>query len=199
MTDAVVGLSGKRKLTNHSVVLTFDDGYENFYQYAYPVLAKYNFPAMVYLLSAKIGGTADWFASDGRATPPMLTKEQILEMRRAGIDFGSHGINHYKLVELDRETAKREIVDSKVQLEDLMGEEVKDFCYPYGSHDPAVVEMARIAGYKSAVTCVRAAARPGMDLLQLPRKAISYGDDLIGCAWKLHLKHQPKEPIPNPS
>ena len=198
LQQAMEGIQGKRPLAKHSVVLTFDDGYENFYQYAYPVLKKYNFPAMVYLLSGKIGGIADWFAKDGRDTPPLLSKEQIFEMRQHKIDFGSHGINHFKLAEVTPDIARQEIVDSKKQLEDLLGEPIHDLCYPYGSHNPAVVEMAREAGYLTAVTCERAAARPGMDLLQLPRKAISYGDDLFGYAWKLHMKHEPKQPIPNP-
>jgi hypothetical protein len=73
-------------------------------------------------------------------------------------------------------------------LEALLEREVAHFCYPYGSHDAGTVEMARAAGYASAVTCERASARAGHDPLALPRKAISYGDNLFGYAWKLHFK-----------
>ncbi|HQN41198.1 MAG TPA: hypothetical protein PK724_03680, partial [Pseudomonadales bacterium] len=73
---------------------------------------------------------------------------------------------------------------------------IDHFCYPYGSHSPTVVEQARQAGYRTAVTCVRAAARPGWDWLQLPRKAISYGDTLAGFAFKLAFKNEPKGRLP---
>jgi peptidoglycan/xylan/chitin deacetylase (PgdA/CDA1 family) len=199
MQQAVDGLLGKITLPKHAVVLTFDDGYENFYHYAYPVLKRYGFPAMVYLLSGKIAGTADWFAVEGMDTPALLSEQQIHELQANGIDFGSHGVSHVKFAEVGLIKATQEMTDSKQQLEQLLGKSVDHLCYPFGSHSPEVVEAARQAGYVSAVTCERAAAMPGMDLLQLPRKAVSYGDDLFGFLWKLHMKHEPKQPIPNPT
>jgi len=192
LDEAREALSGARPIPSRAVVLTFDDGYENFYEHAYPALARYGFPAMVYLLSGFIGRDATWFAADGRATPPLLSRDRILELRRAGIDFGSHGVSHAKLARVDRGRAREEIECSKVALEELLGEEVRHFCYPYGSHDSQVVELARAAGYATAVTCVRAAATPADDPLALPRKAISWGDSLAGYFWKLEMKNRRK-------
>jgi hypothetical protein len=78
---------------------------------------------------------------------------------------------------------------------------VEHFCYPYGSYDLRVLAAVAEAGYRSATTstCVRAPARPGDDPLALPRKAISFGDNLAGVAWKLHLKNSPKGPWPRRS
>ena len=189
---ALEGLRGERPIPPRAVVLTFDDGYENFYEYAYPVLARYGFPAMVYLISGLIGKDAEWFAGDGRATPVLMDADRIRQLRRAGIDFGSHGVSHIKLAQTEPARMREDIFRSKAELEALLGEEVRHFCYPYGSHNDSVVETAREAGYASAVTCERAAAVASDDPLALPRKAISYGDNLVGYFWKLHMKNKPK-------
>jgi peptidoglycan/xylan/chitin deacetylase (PgdA/CDA1 family) len=185
-------LAGNVPVPPRAVALTFDDGYENFYQYAWPELARHGFPATVYLLSGLLGKNAEWFARDGRATPALMSAARVRELDRAGIDFGSHGVSHVKLAEVSVEKAREEITRSRAELADVLGHEVRHFCYPYGSVNPDVVEAARAAGYRSAVTCVRALAVPGWDLLALPRKAISFGDSLFGYAWKLHIKNKPK-------
>jgi peptidoglycan/xylan/chitin deacetylase (PgdA/CDA1 family) len=120
--------------------------------------------------------------------------ERIRELRRAGVDFGAHSVNHLRLAEQPVDRMREEVFRSKAELEDLLGEPVRDFCYPYGSHDLATVEAVAEAGYRSGVSCVRASATPQDDPLTLPRKAISYGDTLPGVWWKLHMKHEPKKP-----
>jgi peptidoglycan/xylan/chitin deacetylase (PgdA/CDA1 family) len=189
-------LNGERPTPSRAVVLTFDDGYENFYEYAWPVLERYGFPSMVYLLSGLLGRPSSWFAQDGRETPCLMGRDRILQLRDLGVGFGSHGVSHVKLAEVDRETVRREVGDSRTQLQELLGEEVRHFCYPYGSHDLSAYAAVKEAGYRSAVTCQRAAATPRFDPLLLPRKAISYGDSLAGYVWKLKMKDAPKgEPL----
>lgn len=122
-----------------------------------------------------------------------MSRERILQLRELGVDFGSHGVSHVKLAEVDAQTVHSEVHDSKAQLEQLLGETVRHFCYPYGSHDPTAVAAVESAGYASAVTCLRAAATPAFDPLLLPRKAISYGDNLAGYFWKLQMKDKPKQ------
>jgi peptidoglycan/xylan/chitin deacetylase (PgdA/CDA1 family) len=194
LEHALACLNGDKPLPARAVVLTFDDGYENFYEYAWPVLDHYRFPAMVYLLSGLLGQVSSWFALDGRATPPLMGRERILQLRDLGVDFGSHGVSHCKLAQVDAQTVRDEVRHSKQQLEALLGEEVRHFCYPYGSHDLVAVDEVQQAGYQSAVTCQRAAATSAFDPLLLPRKAISYGDNLAGFAWKLLIKDRPKQP-----
>lgn len=196
LEQAIAGLRGQAPLPPRAVVLTFDDGYENFYQYALPVLARYGFPAMVYALADRLGQPAGWFAADGRATPPLMSAARLRELRCAGIDVGSHGLTHQRLAQVDRALARREITLSKSRLEQALGEPVRHFCYPYGSYDDAVVAMAAQAGYDSATTCDRAGAVVGEDPLRLPRKAISFGDSLAGYAWKLHVKQRRKAAPP---
>jgi peptidoglycan/xylan/chitin deacetylase (PgdA/CDA1 family) len=192
-------LSGKRPVPARAVALTFDDGYENFYEYAYPELERYGFPAMVYLIADLIGRDAAWFAQDRRSTPALMAAARIRQLHQAGVDFGSHGASHVKLGEQDEARIREEVVRSKSVLEDLLGVPVGHFCYPYGSYDLRALKAVEEAGYSSATTCVRAPARPGDDPLALPRKAISFGDTLPGVFWKLHFKHTPKGDWPRRS
>lgn len=192
LSEALAGLRGERPVPSRSVVLTFDDGYENFYEYAWPVLERYGFTAIVYLISGLVGKPSGWFTRDNRDTPMLMSASRIRQLRSAGIDFGAHSVSHLRLADEPRERMRDEVFRSKVELEDVLGEPVQDFCYPYGSHDMNVVEAVADAGYRSAVTCVRASATSRDDPLTLPRKAISYGDNLAGVVWKLHMKHRPK-------
>ena len=180
------------KCRRHYVVLTFDDGYKNFSDYAYPVLRRYNYPATVFLVSGLVGKRAKWLADDGRFAPDLLDADTILALQDSGITFGSHTMTHPRLTGLDSSTLEREIIESKSSLESLLGREISYFCYPSGLYDQAVVEKVREAGYKAALTCDRGAATSRDDPLLLPRKAISYGDSLIGYFWKLHMKNKKK-------
>ena len=192
MDEVLAALRGERPIPARAVALTFDDGYQNFYEYAYPVLQRYGFPAMVYLVSEHIGQPARWFAAEGRETPPLMSGEHIRQLRAAGVDFGAHGARHIRLADVDLDTARKDIVDSRQRLQSLLGEEIRHFCYPYGSHNAAVVELVRRAGFATGVSCQRGAATADFDALALPRKAISYGDNLIGFFWKLAMKDEPK-------
>lgn len=192
MDEVLAAVRGERPIPPRAVAITFDDGYENFYQYALPALRRYRFPATVYCLSGLLGQDAEWFAADGRETPRLMSAARLRELRGEGVTIGSHGVSHVRLARVDRERMADEVRRSKAELEAVLDAEVRHFCYPYGSHDAEVVETARAAGYATAVTCVRAGAAPGDDPLALPRKAISYGDNLAGVFWKLHMKNRPK-------
>jgi peptidoglycan/xylan/chitin deacetylase (PgdA/CDA1 family) len=192
LPDAIDGLFGKKNLPRHGVVLTFDDGYQNFKDYAFQILQRYHFPATVFLISGLLGRTAKWIEQDGRFGAPLMDRETILDLRAHNVIFGSHSLTHPLLTHIDRRRQKREIAESKSALEDLLNEQVSYFCYPSGDHDEAVVDMVREAGYEAALTCDRGAATPGDGPLTLPRKAVSFGDSLIGYFWKLHMKHKKK-------
>ncbi len=177
-----------------SVVLTFDDGYQNFLTHAAPVLKRYNFPAIVYVVPSLIGKKAEWLALDGHPTPAMLTADEIVQLRSMGFDIGSHNLVHERMAEKPYEQQFHEALESKKALEKIIDDEVRHFCYPYGSHNIDSLKAVQQAGYTTAVTCQRAAATPDFDLLALPRKAISFGDTLPGFIFKLHTKNMPKTP-----
>jgi peptidoglycan/xylan/chitin deacetylase (PgdA/CDA1 family) len=194
LEEALACLAGRKPVPPRAVVLTFDDGYENFYEYAWPALQRYGFTAVVYLISDLVGKPSSWFARDGRDTPMLMDGPRIRQLHAAGIEFGAHSMSHVKLAEQTTERIRQEVSGCKRALEDILGAPVLDFCYPYGSHDMRAVEAVAEAGYRSGVTCEKASASGHDDPLTLPRKAISYGDSLAGVWWKLHMKHDPKVP-----
>lgn len=194
MDQVLACLRGEQPIPPKAVALTFDDGYENFYEYAWPVLQKHGFPALVYLISDLLGQPSSWFAADGRDTPPLMSAARVRQLRGEGVDFGSHTATHIKLSEQDTPRVREEVTRSKAALEDVLGEPVKHFCYPFGSHDRRAVDAVADAGYLSGTTCIRAPASVADDPLTLPRKAISYGDNLLGYFWRLHVKNAPKRP-----
>jgi len=192
LDDALRGLFGGQRIPPRSVVLTFDDGYRNFSEYAFPVLEHHGFPATVFLVADRIGQHADWLR-DGQVQAPLMDADTIRELHARGVTFGSHTLDHPRLTRLSPEAQWRELSESRERLESLLQAPVRHFCYPYGDYDAATRDLARRAGYESALTCIRGAANHADNPWEIPRKAISWGDSLVGYAWKLHMKHRRKD------
>jgi peptidoglycan/xylan/chitin deacetylase (PgdA/CDA1 family) len=192
MSQAVAALRGQAAMPQRAVVLSFDDGCANFYEHALPVLQAQGYPAIVYAIAGLVGGAASWLAADGHPTPPLMDVAQLRALSTLGIEVGSHAWSHIRLAEQAPQVQQQELSDSRQRLQDALGCAVPHVCYPYGSHNLDTLHAAAQAGYTSGVTCQRGAATPDFDLLALPRKAIAYGDDVIGFLWKLYAKDQPK-------
>ncbi|MCP5459937.1 MAG: polysaccharide deacetylase family protein, partial [Gammaproteobacteria bacterium] len=129
---------GGEPLPEWGVVLTFDDGYENFRQYAFPVLQELGFPAAVFLVSGCVGKNARWLEKDGRYGPPLMAATALRELRSHGVTLGSHTVTHPRLSTLDPMAMRGEVLMSKRHLQDMLGENVDFFCYPYGDYDERV-------------------------------------------------------------
>lgn len=193
LDTALACLAGERPTPPRALVLTFDDAYDGFYDHALPVLQSHGFPAVVYAISGWIGRRAEWFAKDlGRPIPSLMSATRLRQIHAAGMTVGSHTANHVKLGQVSPAVQSMELASSKATLEDLLGAEVRHLCYPFGSFDRNAIDTAAQTGYVSATTCLRGAATPADHPLALPRKAISFGDNLIGYWWKLAVKHAPK-------
>ena len=192
MDEVLACVAGESAVPPRAVAITFDDGYQNFYDNALPQLQRHGFPATVYVVAGLIGRSADWLPADGLAAAPLMDVARLRKIRRVGIQVGSHAMTHVPLAGLAAGRLEMELAGSRAALEDLLGEPVRHLCYPYGSHDLAVVQAAARAGYATGVTCQRALATRAFDPLALPRKAISLGDDLLGFLWKVGFKHRPK-------
>lgn len=192
LEQAYQGLFGDGTLPPRAVVLTFDDGYENFREHAWPILRHHGFPATVFLVAKQLGKNAGWL-DESFAPARLMDRAAVRELAAQGVSFGSHTLNHARLPELELPRMRREIFDSKAALEDLLGKPVRDFCYPYGLYDERARDLAAQAGYRSALTCIRGAANTADNAFEIPRKAVSWGDNLLGYAWKLHMKHARKD------
>ena len=142
--EYVAALLEKRSLPRKSVVITFDDAYEDNYSNAFPILKKYNFPWMLFIPSDFIG------------TPEYLSVGQIKEMMRHGMKVGSHSRRHAYLPDvIDPVRLEDEIVQSKRILEETLGVRVNIFSYPVGGFNDAIIGDLQKAGYTAAVTTNR--------------------------------------------
>ena len=134
----------KKRLARNTVALTFDDGYEDNYLAAYPVLKKYNLPAVIFVIAGSVG-------EEG-----YLNYEQIKEMAASGvIDIGSHSLSGAYLPGRGARELEREIALSKKMLEAKFNRRVEFFCYPIGGFSPGIQEIARRCGYSAACTTNR--------------------------------------------
>ncbi len=136
-------LRTRQALPDKVVALTFDDGFQNFRTTAFPILEKYGFPSTVFLVSGYAGKTNDW--DDNPPNIPrqeMLSWQEVEELSRSGVEFGAHTVSHRDLTAITHADAKREMADSKAEIEARIGREVTQFAYPYGTCTGPVKHIA---------------------------------------------------------
>jgi peptidoglycan/xylan/chitin deacetylase (PgdA/CDA1 family) len=138
------------QLPARPVVITFDDGFADFYTQALPVLASNALAATLYVVSGLMGRTSRWLEHDGEGDRPMLTWSQLSDIQTLGVECGAHSLSHPQLDVLPRRAAWEEIRVSKALLEDRLAQTVHSFAYPHGYHDATVRELVQQAGYSSA-------------------------------------------------
>jgi peptidoglycan/xylan/chitin deacetylase (PgdA/CDA1 family) len=139
---------------NKPVMLTFDDGWKNQYQYAYPLLKKYHDSAVFYVYTSTIGD------------PAFLTWDYVKEMRDGGMVIGSHTLTHPHLKRISDDMLKKEIFDSKKILEEKLGVTIDDFATPYGYSDDRIVSMIKEAGYRTSRTLYKGSYHKDMFTLK---------------------------------
>ena len=139
----------RQKPNCKTLAITFDDGYEDHFINVYPILKQYGFQGTIFLTAQYINGYWESEKAHGGKIKG-LSKEQILEMRREEfVQFGSHGYSHKNLLGIGEEEKIYEIRDSKLFLEDLLGEHIRFISYPFGAFDEGVKTVVRDAGYKA--------------------------------------------------
>ncbi len=166
-------VSRRTKGPGKAVVLTFDDGYEDNYIHAFPVLKKYGLRATIYLVVNDIG------------KPGKLGWEQILEMKNSGlIDFGSHSLSHPFLdCIVSPDELVNEISRSKKILEEKLGAGVTTFAYPCGRFNAGVRQRVAEAGYRTAVVTNPGKSVKNDDLFALKRVRISESASNLFVFW----------------
>lgn len=152
-----------------TVVLTFDDGFQNFFYEAFPLIEEYGFNATVYLVTDFCGKYNDW-----EGNPPELPRsklmawEKIKMLDKYGIEFGVHTKTHPDLTKISLPEMRREIIESKAAIEKELGKEVKTFAYPYGRFNSSVKEFAE-QNFDAACSTNLGKVRNGSDLFSLER------------------------------
>jgi peptidoglycan/xylan/chitin deacetylase (PgdA/CDA1 family) len=127
--------------------LTFDDGYENFYTLAYPILRYHGFTATVFVITDKIFKQND---PKREADKRYLTWEQIEFLHKNDFSFGSHTCSHAMLTKIPRDEIQRELVNSKAYLEAGLGQEIQWLSYPNAASNSEIQNMLQETGYRAA-------------------------------------------------
>ncbi len=155
------------------VVLTFDDGYEDFFTAALPVLRREGFTAVPFVVSGFMGRNG------------YMTAAQVQQAAAAGMTIGAHTVDHPDLTKLSPAAVRFEVSASRTALRQLTGQPVADFAYPYGALDSTAVTAVSDAGFADAFTTAPGEAWTSSQRLTLPRVRVGGGESLQAFAESL--------------
>jgi peptidoglycan/xylan/chitin deacetylase (PgdA/CDA1 family) len=130
----VKAITDGAKLPPRPILITFDDGDVDVYENAFPIMQKYGFTGVFYLVANYVG------------QPNYITIQQVKEMAEAGWEIGSHSLNHIDLT-LSPERQRAEVVESKIDLEKMLDVPVRTFAYPYGKASSGAIDYVHYAKY----------------------------------------------------
>lgn len=158
---------GTYTLPSKPIIMTFDDGYDDFYINAYPLLKKYNFQATAYIVPNFIN------------KPHYMTLMQVKELSQSRlITIGAHTMSHLDLRTKNNKITKQEIIGSKEYLEHLIGMKVQHFAYPYGKYTENTIKIVKEAKFTTATTMARGMEHEEKNRFSLTREEIIGGDSL---------------------
>ncbi len=168
LDELVEGIKNEKKFKHRTVVITVDDGYEDNYIYAYPILKKYGFPATIFIIANFIDNKKDY-----------MNWEEIRTMSKDNISFGGHTKNEAYLPSIKKkEILWDEIAGCKKLIENKIGKPVDYFCYPTGGFTEEVKVFVRKAGYKGACTTNRGFTELNKDIYELKRIKVKNSDTI---------------------
>jgi peptidoglycan/xylan/chitin deacetylase (PgdA/CDA1 family) len=176
-----------RTETGRYAVITFDDGFLDFYTEAFPILESYDFTATVFLPTSFINDTNTTISGQS-----FLSWPQVRELAKAGISFGSHSVSHKYLARLSQEQVDQELRVSRETIENQTGKDVLTFSYPYAYPEDDrqfvsfMTRSMQKSGYSGAVTTRIGTADFGNELFCLKRIPVNSEDDT--CLFRAKLE-----------
>ena len=167
LDDLRASWEGKYAMPKKPIILTFDDGYDDFYTNAYPLLQKYQIKATAYIVPNFLNKAH------------YMTSAQIIELSQSPlITIAAHTMNHVDLRTTNKKTSMREILGSKMVLERLIGKTVHHFAYPSGKYTKYIVKAVKSAGFTTATTMERGNEHRTIHNFTITREEIIGGDSL---------------------
>ena len=160
-------LAGNGTLPENPVMITFDDGYEDNYTNAYPILKKYGFKATIFVVTGFLDKHKKGY----------LSWDEAREMNKNGINIESHTVNHRSMTDLTDDELRAELVDSKKKAEAELGHEVNYIAYPTGTYNLHIAQMVKEAGYKAAFTIKYGNVDKASNIYALERVPIFHTED----------------------
>lgn len=180
LEEVLQALDGGAPLPERAVLITFDDGYADLYDYALPLLAEFGMPAVVFMLARYVGKVGRTYSEANYPEAPFLRASQLREMQAAGIEIGSHGLWHIPLSHLPQKEAEKEVFLSRQILSELLGRPVRSFSYPWGRAGDFTdehVAMVAQAGYDIAFTMLHGFNAFPLDRFRMRRCHVYPFDD----------------------
>lgn len=171
-------------LPEKAIVITLDDGFEDNYRHAFPIMSEFDIPATIFLATDYLAGENSWMQGDGFPNRAMLNWTQIKEMAKHGIDFGAHTASHPRLATLTKAEVVAELSESKLKIEDQLSTPCEHFAYPYGNFGEKTPGLVKAAGFTLACSTRSGFNNETRDPFVLHRLEV-YGTDPV---WKLMQK-----------
>lgn len=169
--------------------VTFDDALAGVARHGVPVLRDLEVPATLFTVSTLWGRPPRWWAGSDRT----MTQAELLESRANGLEIAVHTRTHPSLPSLTERGSgtelREEVAGSRAELEDLVGEPIDVFAYPFGHHDAAVRDEVQAAGFIAAYTFLNGRVTGGEDRLRLPRFTMGRHHERARLAY--HLARSP--------
>jgi len=170
------------------VAVTFDDGYQDTFQHARPVLLSLGFNATFFFVSGYMGRSNQWDRiGEECAGSRVMDWDQARQLGRDGFTIGAHSVTHSALTELSLDRATYEINQSRAELESQIGAPVGFFAFPYGLWNAHLGRIVREAGYEGACLTQPGFNNSATDRFALRRIEICGTDSLQTFAWKLRF------------
>ena len=184
LAELVDLLKKKKDIPRKTVVLTFDDGFEDNYSNVFPLLKRYSFPATIFLATGFVGKK---IPNSAGIPLKALRWEQILEMHNSHlVDFEPHTVSHPKLSDVPSEVAEREILESRRIIEKKLNKKCLFFAYPKGKYNKETQNILTRNGFLAAMVAGEERfVQKGDDCLMLPRLAINSSINFIQFQGKL--------------
>lgn len=170
------------------ILLTFDDAFADLAEHAFPVLRQYGFSAGVFVVTGQVGGINAW--DQGMAVWRCLDASQIREWSAQGIEFGAHTRTHADLTRLSARQMEDEIAGSRKELEDILGQAVASFAYPFGNLNEAAIDCVR-RHYDLAFSCIEGLNSLATELHILRRTMVLPSDLPVDLALRALLGSSP--------
>jgi Polysaccharide deacetylase len=137
-------------------------------------MADLGFRATTLVVIGRCGQMSDWPNQvSGAPRLPLISWSELSQMAAAGFEIGAHTVNHRPVTEIPQSQAAREIVESKVAIENRLGQAVQTFAYPFGLFSRSSYEVAR-EHFRGACSAKLGKAKRADDRYQLPRLDIYY-------------------------
>lgn len=175
-----------RALPDYSAVITFDDGYRNFYTAAAQLLESYQMPALMFLISDRIVDdglrSPEWNETDDQ---DYLSWVEAAALMKRGFEFGSHTKSHRKLPQLSASDVETELIDSKLAIQTHLGINGLPLAYPYGMTTEAITARAAAVDYVCAFTSATGFNSTATNPFELHRTLIGDDDDPVAFAARV--------------